>query len=129
MAQNTGASNRLIYDPCSYEKYVNMSTSPFQYQMYNGKFENKRKCVGTKFYTPMELVDIDTELSARNKPASLCNNYKYNPFCKKSSMCLSTFDKSVPIIAPPDLCPIVHNNIKKPVSKGYTMPDTDICKK
>ena len=35
----------------------------------------------------------------------------------------STFDPSVPVVYPPELCPIVFNNIKKPNGPGYFIPN------
>lgn len=34
----------------------------------------------------------------------------------------STFDPSVPIVYPPELCPIVFNNIKRPSNPGFVIP-------
>lgn len=48
--------------------------------------------------------------------------------CMNSDTCecnlrgFSTFDPSVPVVYPPELCPIVFNNIKKPNNPGYFIP-------
>ena len=125
---NTGSSNKLIYDNCAYQKRLYESTSPLQYQMYHGKFENCHKCVHDKFYTPYMLVDIETELRNQNRPLSHCTQFKYLPNCKKSGMCLSTFDKSVPVVMAPETCPIVFNNIPKVNDPGFRVPDPNFCK-
>ena len=61
---------------------------------------------------------------------SECSNYdqyKYNPACKTSDSCISTFAENVPRILSPSLYPIVYNNILKQDSSGYTVPNSNIC--
>ena len=70
---NIGSSNRLIYDNCAYQKRLYESTAPLDYQLYQGKFENCKKCVQDKFWTPYKLVDIETELRNQNRPATHCD--------------------------------------------------------
>uniref|UniRef100_A0A6C0AC28 Uncharacterized protein n=1 Tax=viral metagenome TaxID=1070528 RepID=A0A6C0AC28_9ZZZZ len=124
---NIGGSNRPIYDNCAYQKKLYESTSPLDYYLYQGKFENCSKCLHDKFWTPYQLVDIETELRNQNRPLSKCDQFKYNPNCKKSDLCLSTFDKSVPIVLAPEVCPIVHNNIPKRKDVGYNVPNQTPC--
>ena len=38
------SSNRLMYDSCAYEKSLQQSTSPLNYALYTGKYENTAKC-------------------------------------------------------------------------------------
>jgi hypothetical protein len=126
---NTGSSNRLIYDSCAYKKELYESTSPLQYRLYEGKYENCERCKFDKSWRPFdtEIVDVESELRNINKPISNCDEFMYNPNCKKSGMCTSTFDKTNPVIWSPELCPIVFNNIKKPNNPGYTMPGGLVC--
>lgn len=124
---NIGSSNRLIYDNCAYQKKIYESTSPLDYNLYQGKFENCKKCLHDKFWTPYQLVDIETELRNQNRPLSHCDQFKYNPSCKKSQICLSTFDKSVPVVLAPEVCPIVHNNIPVTKDVGYKVPQQSAC--
>lgn len=128
---NIGGFNRLSYDSCAYDQQLHDSTSPFDYQMYGGKFENCDKCIVDKFYLKQDpaLVDVESELRNITRPYSKCNNLKYSPNCKKSGMCTSTFDKSVPIVPVPEVCPIVFNNIPRQTSPGYTVPSRNICRK
>lgn len=126
---NSGAFNRLSYDNCEYQKRVTESTSPFAYQMYEGKFENCQKCVHDNFYRPYDLVDIETELRNINRPASRCPSKKYDPRCVKSTTCMSTFDKTVPVVLAPEICPIIKNNIIRPTSVGYELPHFNLCKR
>jgi len=124
---NTGSSNRLLYDRCSYQQWLTESTSPLDYRLYHGAHENCNKCAHTTFYAPYDLVDVETELQRRNRPLSDCNMMKYNPNCKKSGMCLSTFDKSVPIVPAPEVCPIIYNNIPKVTKTGIRIPNPNFC--
>ena len=124
---NIGSSNRLIYDNCAYQKRLYESTAPLDYQLYQGKFENCKKCVQDKFWTPYKLVDIETELRNQNRPATHCDQFKYIPGCKKSDTCLSTFDKCVPVVLAPEVCPIVKNNIPKMTEPGYSLPNASVC--
>jgi hypothetical protein len=115
----------MIYDNCAYQKTLFESTSPLQHQLYEGKFEHCGKCTHEgKFYRPFDLVDVETELKGITRPNSRCPQFKYNPACKASKMCVSTHDKSVPIALNPHVCPIVHNNIPKMKTHGYTVEST-----
>jgi hypothetical protein len=124
---NLGSSNRQIYDNCNYQKALYESTSPLSYLLYQGKFENCGKCIYDKFYTPYGLVDIETELRNQTRPLSNCDQFKYNPNCKRSGLCMSTFDKDVPVVFAPEVCPIIYNNIPKVTHPGYTLPDENFC--
>ena len=126
---NIGGSNRTIYDDCQYKKQLKQSTSPLDYRLYQGKYEHCDKCVHDKSYTPYDLVDIESELRNQTRPLSNCPELKYSPQCEKSASCVSTFDDSVPVVLAPEVCPIVHNNIPKQTSPGYTLPDGNICNK
>lgn len=127
---NIGSSNRTIYDNCSYSKSLYESTSPLMYQMYQGKWENCNKCVHDKFWTPYQLVDIETELRNQTRPLSNCDQFKYSPDCKKSGLCLSTFDKTVPVVLVPEVCPIIHNNIPRTTDTGFSIPKAKgMCRK
>ncbi len=124
---NIGSSNRLIYDNCSYQKQLYESTSPLAYQLYQGKHESCQKCLYDKFWTPYQLVDIETELRNQTRPLSHCDQFKYSPNCKRSGLCLSTFDKTVPVVFAPEVCPIIYNNIPKQTHPGFNLPDDNFC--
>lgn len=115
---NTGASNRPMYDQCNYQKRVFESTSPLGYVMYHGKFENCNKfsCNDTPIRTPMELVDVESELRNITRPLSECDQHKYNPNCKRSATCWPT--KEMPVVSAPEVCPIIHNNIPRVTNNG-----------
>ena len=117
---NTGSSNRLTYDYCAYRRRLKESTDPFRYRMDMNPHENCNKCVYDKFYKPNdpEIIDIESELKNINRPATKCPEFKYNPTCKPSKCCVSTFDDSVPVVLAPELCPIIFNNIPRVYDTG-----------
>ena len=117
---NIGSFNRLMYDECSREKRLGERTSPFIHQTYAGKYENCNKPIHDKFYKrgDIALVDQESELQGRNRPSSHCDQYKYNPNCTKSKLCVSTFDKSVPVVLAPEIKPPVRNNLKPITNSG-----------
>lgn len=127
---NIGASNRLLYDNCAFQKRIYESTSPLAYRLYQGAFESCNKCLGSdgKFWSPYQLVDIESELRNQTRPLSHCDQFKYSPNCRRSGLCLSTFDPSVPNPVAPEVCPIIYNNIARPVHPGYHLPDPAFCK-
>lgn len=124
---NIGSSNRTMYDNCAYQKNLYESTSPLDFILYQGKFENCNKCVYDKFWVPYQLVDIETELRNQNRPLSQCDQFKYSPNCRKSKLCLSTFDPSIPVVPAPEVCPIVYNNIPKQTTPGYVLSNPNFC--
>lgn len=126
--QNFGSSNRLIYDRCAYQKELYESTSPLAYRLYEGAQENCKKCMhNNEFYRPFDLVDIESELLNITRPNTHCPQFKYNPNCKTSKLCTSTFSKDVPIVPAPEVCPIVFNNIPRMTNKGYEDPSQSFC--
>lgn len=83
------SSNRLMYDTCAYNKKMQESTSPLNYTLYPGKFENCSKCrveLGTVGGNGVSLfsgnlVDMESDLRGQTRPASLCPKYKFQPEC------------------------------------------------
>jgi hypothetical protein len=125
----SGINDKPIYGCCETNQRNFVSTAPFDYQMYFGKEENCRKCTdGTTWYKQNpRLVNIESDLRNQTRPQSRCEATKYNYLCNGTVMCDSTFDPTAPRIYSPSLCPIVYNNIKKPTSNGFNMPDFDVC--
>jgi hypothetical protein len=123
-----GSFNKLSYDKCAYALDLKQSTTPLNYQMSRYKFENCTACtMDGQYYAPFDLVDYESELKNITRPESLCNNMKYSPTCEKSDMCVSTFEKSNPVVLVRNVCPVVCNNIKKTSYPGYSLRENDYC--
>lgn len=122
-----GGSNRLIYDNCAFKQRISDSTIPLGYNLYRGKFENCNRCIVDKYWRPFDLVDYESELLNINRPSTRCDKYKYNPNCEKTKACISTFEKDIPIVLSPDLCPIIHNNIPRVKDTFVNIPNDYIC--
>ena len=60
-----------------------------------------------------------SELKNITRPNSRCPQLKYNPDCKKSKMCTSTFERDMPVVLDKNVCPVVKNNIPRMSHKGY----------
>jgi hypothetical protein len=81
------SSNRLCYDKCSYDKKLKASTSPLDYNLYTGKFENTGKCriefgtVGGNGVSVASgnLVDLESDLRGQTRMLSQCPSTQYNP--------------------------------------------------
>lgn len=129
MSYQQGASTRLQYDDCAYAQELRDSTSPYTYQMFEGKFENCNKCIYDKFYTRYDgdVIDAESELKNITRSYSKCEGKKYNPGCEKSKNCTSTFDKSVPVVYAHEVCPIVYNNLNWKGGNGYMRADQTHC--
>jgi hypothetical protein len=126
-SNNIGSSNRLMYDRCSTQERLDERVEPLSYALYFGKHENCNKCKHDKFWTRHQLVDQESDLMNLNLPLSHCNQFKRGSECQKSGLCLSTFDESRPVVLPPEVCPIVYNNIPRHNHPGYHMPDPNFC--
>ena len=88
------SSNRLSYDSCAYQKSLQQSTSPLDYMLYNGKYENTAKCRiefgvvggnGVSLFSG-NLVDLESELRGQTRVASLCPNNMYVPSNKDDKL-------------------------------------------
>lgn len=130
MAYHKGFSARLPYDPCAYNKRLSESVAPYAYQMYDGKYENCSKCVYDHYTRPFDsdVIDVESELYNITRPASKCPTRKYNPKCMKSPNCISTYDKSVPVVLAPEVCPIVFNNLRWGNDTGIRDPMPSNCR-
>ena len=127
----SGSFNRQRYDRCAYQKDLYESTSPLEWQMYGGKFENCSKCIYNKdnFWRPIDvqIVDRESELKNITRRATRCPQFKYLPGCQKSRMCTSTFDPTNPVVMAQEVCPIVHNNIPRMKGPGYSLKTEPFC--
>jgi hypothetical protein len=119
-----GYSSRLYADPCAYNKRLTESTAPYAYTMYDGKYEQCNVCVYDTYTRPFDgnVVDVESDLTNRSRPASSCPSRKYNPYCKKSAQCISTYDASAPRQIVPEICPITYNNLVWKGGNGIRNP-------
>jgi len=76
-----------MYDACAYQKNLQQSTSPLDYTMYTGKYENTAKCRiefgvvggnGVSLYSG-NLVDLESDLRGQTQKATLCPSLMYSP--------------------------------------------------
>lgn len=130
MAYHKGFSARLRYDPCAYNKDLSESVGPYAYSMFDGKYENCSRCVYDHYTRPFDgdVVDVESELHNITRPASSCPSRKYNPKCRNSPNCISTYDERVPIVLAPEVCPIVFNNLQWGNDTGIRDPRPANCK-
>ena len=85
------SSNRLSYDACAYQTNLQQSTSPLDYMLYTGKYENCAKCRiefgvvggnGVSLFSG-NLVDLESDLRGQTRIASSCPSTMYNPNTQK----------------------------------------------
>jgi hypothetical protein len=106
---SSGEFTRMLYDNCETTDRVLRSGKPLLYKMYRGQAVNCNRCqIEQEAYIP--LIDMESELRGINRLASKCSQFKYLPNCKfqpnGQNICVSTFDKLVPISLPPQTCPL-----------------------
>lgn len=107
------SSNRLIYDKCAYATEIKESTSPLEYNLFKGKYENCKQCPAGDFTNVVEFgsrADVENELYGLNRPGTLCPSLKFNPSKEFKS----------PEFSPSAMCENIHyitpNNLEKPKS-------------
>jgi hypothetical protein len=130
MSYHQGFSTRLPYDPCAYQKQLSESTAPYSYQVLPDKFENCQRCVYDHYTRPFDadVVDVESELQNITRPASKCPTRKYNPRCRRSKRCISTYDDAVPVVLAPEVCPPVFNNLNWGNDTGIREPRPANCR-
>lgn len=115
---------RLTYDKCAYAIELKQSVSPLDYQLYVGKFENKKPCPCNKEGNDLKKcnvalstrADVENELYNLNRPGTLCPGKKYNPNDESNfkntyhppRLCQGHY-----FITPTGLAPINNNGLKK----------------
>ena len=107
--------NRLNYDNCAYSKKIEESTSPLDYNLFKGKYENCKQCPVGLHTNNLDLTiraEVESELIGLTRQESKCLDKKYNP--KNASV---TVDYS-----PPQMCHSIYyitpTNMKMPTSNG-----------
>jgi hypothetical protein len=105
------SSNRLIYDKCAYATEIKESTSPLDYNLFKGKYENLIQCSVGDYTNIVEFgnrADVENELYGLSRIGSLCPSTKYKPDNGFKTVNFS----------PPKMCESIHcitpNNIEKP---------------
>lgn len=130
---NTGSFTKTLNDRCEIQIRNKESTEPLGYAMAFFKYENKNKAVYDKKFFPTRqaasIIAAENELKNLTKQYSTCPKNKYSPMCQKSCSCLSTYDKFVPVNLPPNLTPIVENNIERFNYPGYQVEKYLSCPK
>lgn len=74
--------NRLKYDNCAYAKDVEESTTPLDYQLFRGKYENCKQCPVGSYTNNLEFgskTSVESELYGLTREGSRCPSKKYNP--------------------------------------------------
>jgi hypothetical protein len=120
---DTGDFTRLHDDQCEQNKRYQEMVGPFEYRMKLFFSENPKKCREKQntFIMRPDLVDQESELKNITRHNSRCPSMKYQPDCKSSKTCSSTFDKQFfPVVLSPENCPIIHNNLRKINNRGFT---------
>ena len=114
-------SNRLIYDKCAYATEIKESTSPLEYNLFRGKYENSIHCPVSDFTNILEFgnrADVENELYGLSRLGSLCPSLKYNPANNYKGVDFS----------PPRMCDITPNNLEKPTTNMLNNINTKISR-
>lgn len=113
--------NRLSYDKCAYAVDLKQSVTPLDYQLYVGKYENKKPCACGNDSKKCSVAlptraEVENELYNLNRPGTLCPNKKYNSSDKnnfKNSYNPPRLCQGHYHIAPTGLAPVTSNGLKK----------------
>ena len=75
---------RSQYDSCAYAKDIQESTSPLEYYLFTGKYENCKQCPVGKFTNNLPFgpkTDVESDLFGITREQTRCPEKKYNPNC------------------------------------------------
>lgn len=120
--------NRLKYDNCAYSKELQESTSPLEYNLFQGKYKNCTQCPVGSYTNNLEFgskTNVESELYGLNRQDSKCPDKKYNPNSSYSNANYS----------PSHMCQSVYyitpTNMTMPTSNGLNEHNssTDCCNK
>jgi hypothetical protein len=105
------SSNRLRYDACAYATDIKESTSPLDYNLFQGKYINSKNCAVSDYTNTLEFTDratVESELQGITRTNTQCPSLKYDP--KK-------YYRGVDF-SPPIMCDNIYyitpNNLEKP---------------
>jgi len=105
------SSNRLRYDACAYATDIKESTSPLDYNLFQGKYINQKNCAVSDFTNTLEFIDratVESELYGITRSNTQCPSLKYDP--KRN---FKGADFSPPIMCD-NIYYITPNNLEKP---------------
>ena len=118
--------NRLKYDNCAYSKEIEESTSPLDYYLFRGKYENCKQCPTGSHTNNLEFgskTNVESELFGLTRQESKCPDKKYNP---KNPSVIADY-------SPPQMCHSIYyitpTNMKMPTSNGLNeqIMDNNCC--
>ena len=105
------SSNRLSYDQCAYATEIKESTSPLEYNLFKGKFENCKQCPTGDYTNILEFgsrADVENELYGLSRLGTKCPSLKFDPSKEYKN----------PDLSPTKLCENIYyitpNNLEKP---------------
>jgi hypothetical protein len=107
------SSNRLKYDSCAYATDIKESTSPLDYNLFEGKYLNSKSCPSSDYTNTVPFTDrtvVESELYGLTRNNTHCPKLKYDPTKEFKSALLS----------PPRMCENIYyitpNNLEKPTN-------------
>jgi hypothetical protein len=105
------SSNRLKYDSCAYATDIKESTSPLDYNLFEGKYLNSKSCPSSEYTNTVPFTDrtiVESELYGLTRSNTNCPKLKYDP---------SKGFKPA-LLSPPKMCDTIYyitpNNLEKP---------------
>ena len=108
--------NRLNYDNCAYAKTLQESTSSLEWNLYLGKFENKKTCPVGDFTNNLEFgtrAEVESDLWGVIRQDSKCPEKKYDPSKPRGRGDLTAARACDTIFY------ITPTNMKMPTSNGF----------
>ena len=107
------SSNRLKYDTCAYATDIKESTSPLDYNLFEGKYINSKSCPSSDYTNTVpftERTNVESELYGLSRSNTNCPTLKYDP----------TKNFKPAVLSPPRMCENIHyitpNNLEKPTN-------------
>ena len=110
---------RLEYDTCAYAKKLQESSTPLEYLLFKGKYENQKQCADHANYIDFAAkTQLESELRNQTRFSSKCPSKKYDPTKPMTGIKVSN----------PRICERVPSGLKKPTQNAYDeSPIKDEC--
>lgn len=110
--------NRLDYDKCAYAKFLEESTEPLEYLMYQGAHVNESNCGDhPNMLAIASRVGVESELRNLDRHATKCPSKKFCP----------NEDVAHLKNSPPKLCERTPSGLKKDYNKVITIQPERVC--